>query len=101
MFMKKLFSFITIFIISFSVAMPVFAINLGTDNMQKLGTEGGYATATNDTTLSEIIGVVIQLVLSLVGVIFLGLMVYAGYIWMTASGDQEATSKAKEIIKTS
>ena len=32
------------------------------------------------------------------GVIFLVLMVYAGYLWMTARGTEEQIEKAKKII---
>lgn len=54
-----------------------------------------------DTTpgqLPIIIGTVIKAALGLVGVIFLVLMVYAGYIWMIARGDESKTSKAKDTI---
>lgn len=36
--------------------------------------------------------------LSLIGVIFLILMVYGGYIWMTARGDEAEAKRAKGII---
>jgi hypothetical protein len=53
------------------------------------------------TDLSAVVGNVIKTVLSLVGIIFLVLTVYAGYLWMTARGEDEQVSKAKEIIKSS
>ncbi len=53
------------------------------------------------TDLSLMVGNVIKVVLSLVGIIFLILTVYAGYLWMTARGDDEQVNKAKEIIKSS
>ena len=48
--------------------------------------------------LSIIIGTVIQMALSLLGVIFLVLMLYAGYHWMTAQGEEEKVEKAKDTI---
>jgi len=54
-----------------------------------------------DTTpgqLPIIIGTVIKAALGLVGVIFLVLMVYAGYIWMIARGDEGKADKAKDTI---
>jgi TRAP-type C4-dicarboxylate transport system permease small subunit len=36
----------------------------------------------------------------LVGVIFLILMVYGGYIWMIARGNDELISKAKDTIRS-
>jgi len=44
---------------------------------------------------------VVKTALSLVGTIFLVLMVYSGILWMTASGKEEQVEKAGKIIKTS
>ncbi|MBI5221583.1 MAG: hypothetical protein HY979_02145 [Candidatus Magasanikbacteria bacterium] len=41
---------------------------------------------------------IIKGALSLVGTIFLILSVYAGLLWMTASGNEEKVTKAKDII---
>lgn len=49
--------------------------------------------------LPSAIGVVIKTILSLVGTIFLILMVYAGILWMTAQGNNEKVEKAQGIIK--
>jgi len=43
-------------------------------------------------------GLIISVVLSLVGVIFLILMIYAGILWMTASGNEQQISKAKGLL---
>lgn len=60
----------------------------------------GYDTeGTSPTTVSEIIGKVLKSVLSFVGTIFLVLTVYAGILWMTASGNDEQVNKATGIIK--
>ncbi|MDO8499847.1 MAG: hypothetical protein Q7S66_04270 [bacterium] len=60
---------------------------------------------TNNTglegTLSVSAGAVIKGVLALVGTIFFGLTIYAGILWMTAAGEEEKVTKAKEIIKQS
>ena len=45
------------------------------------------------------IGTVIKGALSLVGVIFLALTVYAGILWMTASGNETQIEKAQGILK--
>lgn len=45
-----------------------------------------------------IIGTVIRLVLSVVGVIFLIMILYAGYNWMTAAGKEEQIRMAKRTI---
>lgn len=62
----------------------------------------GYdTTQVNDLTLSQTVGRIIRVALSLVGTIFFVLMIYAGFLWMTAQGDDEQVNKAIGIIKTS
>ena len=46
-------------------------------------------------------GQVVGVVLSFVGVIFLGLMIYAGLIWMTAEGNEQQVAKAKSLLVNS
>lgn len=40
----------------------------------------------------------IQILLSFLGVIFIILMVYGGYLWMTAHGNEDQLTKAKKLI---
>ncbi len=40
----------------------------------------------------------IQAALLLVGTVFLGLMIYGGFTWMTARGEEDKITKAKETI---
>lgn len=49
-------------------------------------------------SLSESIARIIKAVLGLLGIIFLALIVYAGFIWMTAGGNTERIDKAKKIM---
>ena len=60
-----------------------------------------YNTATTESTLTMYIGQIINVVFGLLATIFIFLMVYAGYNWMTSSGDDKKVSKAQETIKTS
>lgn len=87
-----------IFLLLFAVATPVFAVNFGTDIAGEAAISGGYSKTTSETTFAETVGTVIYMVLSLVGAIFLTLMVYAGYIWMTARGEEEEVKKSQKII---
>jgi hypothetical protein len=48
-----------------------------------------------------IISQVIQMVLSLLGVIFLAFIIYAGVVWLTAEGDDQKVQKAKDMISES
>ncbi len=53
----------------------------------------------NDTTVGGIIATAIGAILSLLGIIFIILILIAGYRWMTAGGNEEELNKAKSQIK--
>lgn len=68
-----------------------------------IGSALGNLGKVNETTglssdISTSLGTVINTALSLVGTIFLGLMIYAGILWMTAQGNDDKVQKAKDII---
>ncbi len=48
--------------------------------------------------LSEVI-IIINFLLTLVGVAFLALLVYSGFLWMTARGNEELVNKSKKISR--
>jgi hypothetical protein len=50
------------------------------------------------TNLTIIIGRVIRILLNMVGVILFIMFLYAGFLWMTAAGNEERITKAKKII---
>jgi hypothetical protein len=52
----------------------------------------------NPNFLATKAGTIISLILSFVGVLFLILMIYAGILWMTASGNDQQISKAKSLL---
>ena len=52
-----------------------------------------------DTRAETIVGTIIGLFLGIMGILFLGLMVYGGYKWMIAQGREEEVTKAKDGIK--
>jgi hypothetical protein len=66
------------------------------NNLGSLGAGAGYSTTAND--LPTTVGKIINVFLAFLGVIFVILMVYAGYLWMTSLGDSARTKKAKELM---
>lgn len=88
-------------LILLSVTTTVFAQNLGGDLVKKAAGEAGYKEDTTETTFAETLGTVVKAALSFVGIIFLSLMVYAGFLWMTARGEESQVEQAQEIIKQS
>lgn len=64
----------------------------------RFGKLGGAAGLSGAKSFEETAGGVIKGALALVGMIFLLLMVYGGYIWMTARGEEEEAKRARNII---
>jgi hypothetical protein len=83
-------------------AAPVTFIKQFNNSLEKTGGEAGYdkiaAPNTAESTLTTKIGSYIQVALSLLGVIFLVLMIYGGYVWMKARGNETDVTRAKDII---
>lgn len=50
--------------------------------------------------IGVLISQIIRIVLSFLGIIFLVLMILAGFRWMTAAGNEETVKKAQGTIKT-
>ncbi len=57
----------------------------------------GYENV-DQTGLANMIGIVIQAFLSLLGVILIALIIYGGYTWMMARGNEEKVQKAKDTL---
>ncbi len=66
--------------------------------LQVVGMAGGYASA-DDTSLASGLGVVASMVLSLLGIIFIILIILGGIQWMTAGGNEDQVKKAQSRIK--
>ncbi|MDD5527927.1 MAG: hypothetical protein PHO56_03030 [Patescibacteria group bacterium] len=50
------------------------------------------------TNVAGIVGTIITAALSLLGIIFVVLLIYAGFQWMTAEGNEEKIEKSKHTI---
>jgi TRAP-type C4-dicarboxylate transport system permease small subunit len=68
---------------------------------QQVKTAGNIAWGSTNVTLPEMAGSVINVALSVLGLVFLGYALYAGFKWMTAQGDEKAVTAAKDTIKNS
>ncbi len=60
----------------------------------------GDATGLGNQPLEETIGLLINILLGILGIIFLILVIYAGFLWMTAGGDEKKVGTAKNILVT-
>ncbi|MFA4831113.1 MAG: hypothetical protein WC862_03520 [Patescibacteria group bacterium] len=93
----------TIFIIIFFstiLFVPSGALAEGSlgDAKLNLGSAGARAGTAKLDNIGSIAGRAINIALTLLGLVFLILMVYAGYLWMIARGEEEKVKKAQKII---
>jgi cbb3-type cytochrome oxidase subunit 3 len=81
------------------VSLPLHAYAAGKlgDAMAKLRPLGDAAGASGGD-IQGTFGTIINAALSLIGTIFFLLMIYAGFLWMTARGDEGQIDKSKQII---
>ncbi|PIP18127.1 MAG: hypothetical protein COX43_00405 [Parcubacteria group bacterium CG23_combo_of_CG06-09_8_20_14_all_35_9] len=86
----------TLFLIAIN---PIFAAVGGGEIETMLGKAAGPSYGTSaETNLSVIVGKVISALLAFLGTIFLVLIIYGGFLWMTAGGNEEQIKKARGII---
>jgi nitrogen fixation-related uncharacterized protein len=106
---KKLLSFVVLATMAFSLAtaLPVSAQTgiqdvLDDKKLQDIANKSYNAntdgTITGKRALQDIIVLVINSILGLLGVIFLVLIIYAGFLWMTAGGNDDQVGKAKGLL---
>lgn len=94
-------SFFSILIISIFCNLFIFTSVLAKTDYQlgAFASQSGYSTTGATASLPTAVQLVINVVLSLVGIFFLVLAVYAGVRWMTAQGNSEAVTKAQETLQ--
>lgn len=109
---KKILSAALLTVLSITIAAPnVFAANLkdafssgegAADSQLKpldtVADKAGYDVSVDNESIDPIISTIIETALSFIGVIFLLLIIYGGYNWMTAAGDNGKVETAKNTI---
>ncbi len=86
------------------LTLPYFVFATGAESktletLTGIATDGGYVSGTNELSLSKILGTVVSAFIGLLGVVFIGLIIYAGYNWMIARGEEEKLNTAKDTLK--
>ena len=103
---KILLKFFIILLLVFNVlsVTPVLAEINGTTGVQeslnKLGKVGGDTglDKSGGGDLPTIVGGIVGAVLGVLGAVLLLMIVYAGFLWMTAQGKDDQIKKAKQMI---
>ncbi|MFH0856901.1 MAG: pilin [bacterium] len=79
------------------------AEKIWTDNLGKVVNETEYEQTVNNeqSGLISILSQYIKLFLTLLSIVFVLLIIYAGFLWMSAGGNDDQVAKSKTIIKNS
>ncbi len=96
--MKKLASF---FVLGFFLGLPAFLqpAPVAAEDVFDLSEVASSSGIESSTTIEAVIGQLIGVALGLLGMILLGIILYAGFLWMTAGGNSDQVDKAKDWMK--
>ena len=87
--MKKICASITA-LISLLSALPVLALETGLN----YGTIIGLGTR----DVREVVMMIIQIIMGFLGIIAIVIILYGGFVWMTAGGNEDKVATAKKLI---
>jgi len=81
-----------------AIIIPWLQVHAGRalENLQDIGAAAEIDTGTSvETTIADII----RSLLAMLGIVLVILIIYGGFLWMTAGGNEEQVSKAKKILR--
>ena len=100
--MKKIIATSLVLIVAPLLFLKVASAQLITDTTGMTDVTAEIAAEANlgEIDLGVLISRIIRIVLSFLGIIFLVLIIFSGFRWMTSGGNEEAVKKAQGTIKT-
>ncbi len=108
LFIKKFIGFLALFFIlapvfiSTPLALAQGSYDFNKDSgLDQSADTGGFTTGSDAATVDSIVGRIIAVVLSMLGVVFMGFVIYGGIVWMTADGNEEKVKTANKIVMNS
>ena len=69
------------------------------DNLEFAGVSAQFSSEQRATDIRNIVVGIINTTLTLFGIAFTILIIYGGWLWMTAAGNQDNIDKAKKVIQ--
>jgi len=90
---KKVLATVMTAVVLLVLALPV-AAQINNDNLNNFRENVGLG----DVGLIELIGNIVKVVMGFLGVVAVLIILYGGFIWMTAMGDPGKVDKAKKLI---
>lgn len=104
---KKIITVVTVVVLGLLVlvnSLPVLAVDSSSlktanDTAERFATNAGFEVGSTIATPEIVAGRIIGVVMGFLGVVFFILMVYGGWIWLLARGNDEKVTQAKDTIK--
>lgn len=93
--MRHTFNKIAVSLVAILFPFTAFAAPALTSRLEGAGSSAGFSQG---TTIFTVISTIINVALGLLGMIFLVLTIYAGFMWMTAGGDEGKVETAKHTL---
>lgn len=87
--------FLTFLVLSPCAIAQEGGIGSAFDNAKSVADNSGY---NYDSTVNSLAGDIIRLALTILGTLFVVFIIYAGFLWLTAAGNEQRVDKAKKII---
>lgn len=104
--MKQVFAFFVSLSLVLILSLPALVLAEDQPKTGLQGAAGKLDTINKDVyggiaqPIEEVVGGIIQGALALLGVVFLILTVYGGYVWFLAKGEEAEVTRAQGILKT-
>ncbi|MFA5000051.1 MAG: pilin [Patescibacteria group bacterium] len=94
--MKKIYKHLLSLAIISAFAVPLVAFGQADFGLENVESGLNNSLASGDPR--EIVGRIIQVALSFLGVIAVVIILYGGFKWMTAAGNEDKTAEAKKLL---
>jgi len=88
-----------ILILLFTISLGLVASAADSFRLTEAASNIGFTDNASYSDVRSILSLAVNLTLSLLAIIFFGMMMYAGIRWITAQGEDEKIEKAKTAIK--
>ncbi len=69
------------------------------DKLKTAGNEAQYDTSGEKGNLPQKVGAIVKIFLTILGIIAILFVLYAGFKWMTAAGNEDQVTEAKNTLK--
>ena len=91
---KYLFSIGMALMLTLLVVSPVMALDLGLTNLTSAASTAGFG----EGRIQDVIGKVVKVVLSALGLVSLVIFIFAGFQWMTSGGSDDKIKGAQKLM---